>query len=221
MATQKLAPTRLAASAWGVSVNQARNLYTVAVRSAIAYGSTAWHTPTGKDFTVKGITRELGPLQNQCIGGAYRATPVAQLETELGVPPLNLYLDRRAADFEYRYIKNSKGQLLYDGCARVTKIIVGARSLQRKLRRGCTLNTCATGAEGGVPQRRREWAVEWYGSSTTQQTFTSKWEAQWQYRSNRTEVQRIHTVPAQAPPDGGKGLLQYKGMLKYKASLLI
>ncbi len=42
------------------------------------------------------------PLQNNClraISGAYRATPIRNLEVEVGVPPLGIHLDRIQARF--------------------------------------------------------------------------------------------------------------------------
>ena len=36
------------------------------------------------------------------VTGAYKSTPIRCLETEVGVPPLDLYLNKRLADFEKR-----------------------------------------------------------------------------------------------------------------------
>ena len=45
MATQTYALTRLAAKTWGCSLARAREIYTKVIRSAIAYGASAYHTP--------------------------------------------------------------------------------------------------------------------------------------------------------------------------------
>jgi hypothetical protein len=46
METQQFALTRLAASTWGCSYVRAREIYTKVIRSAIAYGASAYHTPS-------------------------------------------------------------------------------------------------------------------------------------------------------------------------------
>ncbi|CAJ2506757.1 Uu.00g079430.m01.CDS01 [Anthostomella pinea] len=38
--------TRIVASMWECSAARAREVYTKVVRSAIAFGATAWHTPS-------------------------------------------------------------------------------------------------------------------------------------------------------------------------------
>jgi hypothetical protein len=44
--TQRLALTRLAASTWGFSLTKAREVYTKVIRSAMAYGASAFHKAT-------------------------------------------------------------------------------------------------------------------------------------------------------------------------------
>ena len=39
------------------------------------------------------------------MAGAYKSTPIRCLETETWVPPLDLYLNKRLADFEVRLQK--------------------------------------------------------------------------------------------------------------------
>ena len=58
MATQQLALTKLAASTWGVSLSKARTLYTQVVRTALAYGASAWHSPA-VDGKAKDIAKSL------------------------------------------------------------------------------------------------------------------------------------------------------------------
>jgi hypothetical protein len=45
------------------------------------------------------------PLQNNClraISGAYRSTPIRNLEVEVGVPPLGIHLDSIQARFRVK-----------------------------------------------------------------------------------------------------------------------
>ena len=56
-------------------------------------------------MATKGIVKELGKAQNKSlriVAGAFKATPIRNLETETWVPPLDLYFNKRLADFERR-----------------------------------------------------------------------------------------------------------------------
>ena len=93
----------LAASVWGCNLTRARTLFTAVVRPLMAYGS---------GVAGSSIFKELGTVQNRalrCVAGAYRATPVALLEAELGVLPLGLYLASQHAAFETRLCTSGLG----------------------------------------------------------------------------------------------------------------
>ena len=102
METQMYALTNIAASTWGCTLARAREVYTKVVRSAIAYGASAYHTPADPKRQVpRGIAKQLTTTQSSClrvVTGAYRATQVRSLETEAWVPPLDLYLNKRVAE---------------------------------------------------------------------------------------------------------------------------
>jgi hypothetical protein len=76
------------------------------IRPLLAYGAAIWHTPSsGSTGDPKGLVVKLRRIQNKClrtITGAYKATPTAALETETFIPPIDLYLDSRAAAFQVR-----------------------------------------------------------------------------------------------------------------------
>ena len=55
-----------------------------------------------------GLAKRLAKAQNRSlriVAGAYKRTPIRCLETETWVPPLDLYLNKRLADFERRLQK--------------------------------------------------------------------------------------------------------------------
>ncbi|KAJ5549734.1 hypothetical protein N7461_004432 [Penicillium sp. DV-2018c] len=52
--TQSLALTRLYGETWGVRVSKAREIYTEVIRSVVAYGASAWRTPTPKNGNPRG-----------------------------------------------------------------------------------------------------------------------------------------------------------------------
>ena len=105
LSTQKLALTRLAAKTWGPGLIRARELYTKVVRSTIAYGASAYHQPTPVGGKPRGLARQLEKEQNGCllvVTGAYQATLIRNLEVKTLVPPLDLYLNKRLAEFKGR-----------------------------------------------------------------------------------------------------------------------
>ncbi|KAL2115566.1 hypothetical protein VTJ04DRAFT_9821 [Mycothermus thermophilus] len=103
--TQEFALTRIAAKTWGPGLIRAREVYTKCIRSATAYGASSFHAPTPPGGRPQGISQSLSRAQNRnlrVVTGAYRAIPTYTLETEAWVPPLDLYLNKRLADFEKR-----------------------------------------------------------------------------------------------------------------------
>ncbi len=161
IATQQFAITKLAATTWGVSLVRARELYTKVVRSALAYGASAWHQPT-EGGKIKGITSSLQAAQTRClrsVAGAYRATPVHCLESELAVPPLDLYLNKRATDFNLRLEASGTAQLL----SRFDDML--QRWLKRKSRRRSKSEPSARSLSSGTTrdQMMSDWRVRWEG----------------------------------------------------------
>ena len=74
-------------------------MYNAIIRLIIAFGAPVWHKPGEKP---KGLAAKLEIEQTECLRivcGAYKATPIRQLETETATPPLDLYLLKRVADF--------------------------------------------------------------------------------------------------------------------------
>jgi len=107
MKTQNFALTKIAAKTWKLGLAKAREVYSKCIRSAIAYGASSFHIPTtkGVEPATRGITRALIKAQNKSlrvVAGAFKSTPIRNLETETWVPPLDLYLNKRLADFEAR-----------------------------------------------------------------------------------------------------------------------
>ena len=147
--TQRLALTRLAAASWGFSLSRAREVYAKVIRSAMAYGATAFHKVTEPGGNAAGIAGSLRKEQTQClrtVAGAYRATPVRALETETFIPPLDLYLNGRVAQFEGRIEESGMGQLIRDSCATIartpespTPLYHAARTQHRDNREGETV----------------------------------------------------------------------------------
>ena len=88
---------RVIASTWGATFRHARQVYSVVVRSALCFGAPAWHKPSEDPAKVQGLANQLEKHQNGClrtVAGAYKATPIRQLETETFIPLLATYLNQ-------------------------------------------------------------------------------------------------------------------------------
>jgi hypothetical protein len=137
--TQDFALSRIAAKTWGPSLARAREVYSKCIRSAIAYRASSFHTPTRSRGASEpqGVAKRLSKAQNRSlriVAGAYKTTPIRCLETETWVPPLDLYLNKRLADFESRLQlpvlqsgggpeapTTTAGHLITEACNRVYK----------------------------------------------------------------------------------------------------
>src|SRR5208337_3820453 len=83
---------------------RARELYTKVVRNAIAYGASAWYIPS-REGELRGIASRLLTKQSRylrTVTGTYLAIPIYCLEQEVNIPPLDIYLYKKVADFEAR-----------------------------------------------------------------------------------------------------------------------
>jgi hypothetical protein len=147
MRTQAYALTKLTASTWGAALSTARLLYTSIVRPILTKASTAWHSPVGTPFARKWLLKVLSPFLNSClraISGAYKATPIRNLEAEVGVPPLGIHLDSHQAQSRVR-LEGSEVQeviwLAVEGVRRTLNRLEGDRN------------------RGRMPRRRHQWAA--------------------------------------------------------------
>ena len=72
-------------------MEKAQHIYLAVIQLAISYGAALWHNP--KEKAQRGLAGKLAKHQNQGLRqvlGAFKATPIRQLETEAYVPPLDL-----------------------------------------------------------------------------------------------------------------------------------
>jgi hypothetical protein len=96
---------RITTKTWGLGLAKVREVYSKCIRLALAYGALTFYIPTkkGGEPLTRGITRALGEAQNKSlriVAGAFRYTPIRNLEIEIWVPPLDLYFNKRLANFE-------------------------------------------------------------------------------------------------------------------------
>ena len=84
------------------------------------YRAALWHSP--KEKALSGLAGKLAKYQNQGLRqvlGAFKATPIKQLETEAYVPPLDLWLNGRIARFQARLERTGIARQIKDACAAI------------------------------------------------------------------------------------------------------
>jgi len=103
-----------------------QQIYSAVIRPALTHGSSVWHTPAILEqegqHKLKNVAAQLKGIQNKClqvVAGAYKATPVAALETETHTPPLDLYLDAKLVKFRARHKDSGMEELVTKACAHV------------------------------------------------------------------------------------------------------
>ena len=156
METQMYALSRTTASTWGASTEKARHIYLAVVRPALSYGAALWHSP--KEKALSGPAGKLVKYQNQGLRqvlGAFKATPIRQLETEAYVPPLDLWLNGRIARFQAQLERTGIARQINDAC---TAIRIQLRT-QRQRRRAPPVTPAA---------KRRQWVEKWIGTPLEQ-----------------------------------------------------
>ena len=98
----------------------ARHVYLAVVRPAMSYRAALWHSP--KEKPLQGAARKLAKHQNSGLRqvlGAFKATPVRQLETEAYVPLLDLWLNSRIACFQAQLERTGIARQIQDACTTI------------------------------------------------------------------------------------------------------
>ena len=149
--------SRTTASTWGATMEKARHIYSAVVRPVLSYGATIWHSPKKK--TQSGLAGKLAKHQNQGLRhvlGAFRATPIRQLETEAYIPPLDLYLNGRIARFQARLERTGIARQIKDACTEIRIQLRTRKQRQRQRQR-----------QRPIPETpgalRRQWVEKWTG----------------------------------------------------------
>ena len=81
------------------------------------------------------MAKALAPIQNKALRkvlGAYKATPIRSLEIEAYCPPLELYFNKRLADFEARLQRTGMAEKLAAASTRVAAKLRNCRGRRRR-----------------------------------------------------------------------------------------
>jgi len=202
---------------------RAREVYTKVVRSAIAYGASAYHTPADPIRQApRGIAKPLTTIQSSClrvVAGAYRATPIRSLETETQVPPLDLYLNKRVAEFETRLAQTGAEGLLQGARRRVATTIRSRRTRTSDRPTG----TDPRPASNPDTENRAEWTRRWLGAGTAEEALERDWRARWQKQLGKAMQERPSRdiEPADYQDFSHTALAKHAGLQKHESSLLV
>jgi hypothetical protein len=111
--------SRLVSSTWGPSIEKSRLLYQAVVRPVMTHTAPAWEPQTRTDKLKNNKIRSLRNIQNKClrrITGGYKHTPIALLEKEAAIPPLELYLQERS----YQHTSRTKEHSIQKKVTQIT-----------------------------------------------------------------------------------------------------
>ena len=230
--TQSYALSRIVAKTWGMGLAKAREVYTKCIRSALAYGASSFHIPTdvGGEPAKKGITKALGKAQNKSlriVAGAFKSTPIRNLETETWVPPLDLYLNKRLADFENRLQRPDLDDGRGGKKTAASVVLTACRKIQQRLssRRGNRGRPRTLGPQGPTAVERAAGTVmRWTGGTVdTNRVVEEAWKARWlKERDGRAITRPADDFDHQQETlFRNETLRRHDGLSKAKSSLLI
>ena len=184
----------------------------------MAYGAGAFHDPKNPV-----VARKLGPSQNRClryITGAFKDTPTKNLEIEAFCPPLDLYFDKRLADFESRLEKTGMRQKIISACA------VIAIALRNRRHRPCPTKSF------DHSRWAKSWIQRWAPNEITENNpekpstvaLKRAWEARWNLKPRRpqSDPQSRASDLAAGQAFNQEGLLAlHKGLKKAQSLALV
>lgn len=216
MKTQKNALTRIAAKVWGVNFARAREVFTKCLRPAMTYGAPAWHQPTEPGEGPRGVATRLSKIQNQClrvVTGAFRATPIRDLETESLCPPIDLVLNERVAKFEAKLEGSPTHLHIISEVHKMDRVLMRrrGRGRPRKLAEPSPMHT----------DERSRWLQRWQGEhSSPQDALGQEWRARWE-KKQRKAVRGRPRTPTDDPFFDDTALLLHSGLSKAESSALV
>ena len=233
--------TKISTSTWGATFPKARQIYTAVVRPAITYGSTIWHMP--KDIKKSnGISNKPAVIQNKClrtIAGAFKATPIAVLEAETYIAPIDIHLDQLQTQARHRLCQGGQKKFIINACNSIAKKLRGRAGRKRApastpgmLKHTWAKKIISDTHKIASPVVHPPWAEpppntarEIEEARAAQGKITSKikkryidaWQTSWKTYQNRTST----PTPAQAAPLTKKRIKLHKTLAKAESALTI
>jgi hypothetical protein len=228
LVTQMLALTRTTSTTWGATMLKARQLYTIIIRSAIGYAAPIWFM-TGRKLGKRSTAMaKLAVHQNQAlriITGAYKATRIRQLETEAFIPPVDIWLAARTADFHRRLEQSGMAALILSLSAPIRRQV-----LRRQYRRR---GTGPRPVEDQTPlEKARTNTLQWYnakdfasckGRLTTKvlRNWKTRWRQESRQRPDADQFQTNSKLVKQDTEPTERILQLHKNLRKSESSVLV
>jgi hypothetical protein len=132
-----------------------RLLYTSIIHPILTKASTAWHSLVSTPFAQKWLLKELSPPYNSClraISGAHKATPMCNLEAEVGVLLLGIHLDCLQAQFRVRLEESEVQEVIWLAVEKVWRTLDELEGDRNRARRPKRRHQSAAKSknEGGI-----------------------------------------------------------------------
>jgi len=155
--------------------------------------------------------------QTRClrtVAGVYKATLVRSLETETWVPPLDLYLNTRVAQFERRLQGSCIGELIQQSGVTVARALRQRRGRPPRPQKGKHRDGATMAA----------WAAQWAPEDTSPEAAAEQaWRRRWQEEYNEAVRQRPrrHKEAADEPLFTEEAVRRHDGLRKVESSVLV
>ena len=184
-------------STWGASFCIARQVYTAVVRLVMTYRAFAWFTPADSQTRagqLRGPVKKLQVLQNKClraVSGAFRATPIENLEVETFVSPLDLHLCGLVAGTRRRLASSQSAKEIESASRAIRNRLQGRRRKTPRPTPGQAKGHWATNwlEAGGQPATRER-------GSEVQVAVLRSWKARKRARRRPPRLDRIDSEPS-------------------------
>jgi hypothetical protein len=105
------------------------------VNNKITHGTQEWDTTIHMQRSGKGaVVQAIQKVQNKglrAVAGAYRATPIRELEKEVLVPPIDIYCSELRARHIRRTYSSPAGEFIQEQCKMIRGRLRRRRSLPK------------------------------------------------------------------------------------------
>ena len=199
---------RVTTSTWGASFARARLVYNSVVRPTITYGTEAWFEPesTKHGKVIKAISK-VQASGMRVVAGAFRATPIRELEAETFTPPLDIYCSELRARHVRRTYSSLVGTFIKEQC----------RMISSRLRRRGPWRTVPQVVP--VIQEKLDWALKrerTFGTDSKKATL-QEWHGKWYSGQGRSRWCSLASTEAPS----ARRLKLHEQLKKAESSVLV
>ncbi len=153
-----------------MSLIYVRELYMKMICNTIVYRMSVWHISI-KGGQLKGLAKALFIIQLEylyIVIKTYRTIPIYCLKKEIDILLIDIYFNKRIADFERRLMESGMTELINNSNTTIT-IYLYNRHLYRHLKE----------AYPETGPTKTEWANKWLESDLSKDTIYKDWKEKW------------------------------------------